>query len=49
MKHYQIEISNTVAGLENSSDSEYINRAWENLKENIKTSTKESVCRHELQ
>jgi len=34
--------------LENSSDSEDINRAWENIKENIKTSAKESLGLHEL-
>jgi len=33
----QIEISNSFAALENSSDSEDINRAWESVKENIKT------------
>jgi len=38
---YQIEISNRFAALENLSDSEDINRAWENIKENIKTSAKE--------
>jgi hypothetical protein len=30
------------------SDSEDINRAWENIKENIKTSDKESVGLYEL-
>jgi len=34
--------------LENLSDSEDINRVWENIKENIKTSTKESLGLHEL-
>jgi len=34
--------------LENLSDSEGINRAWENIKENIKTSAKESLGLHEL-
>jgi hypothetical protein len=29
--------------LENLSDSEDINRAWENIKENIKISAKESL------
>jgi len=47
-KQYQIEISNTFAALENLSDSEDINRAWENIKENIKTSATESLCLHEL-
>ena len=36
-KQYQIKISNRVAVLENLSDSEDINRAWENIKEYIKT------------
>ena len=35
-KHYQIEISNRFAALENLSDGEVINRAWKNIK-NIKT------------
>jgi hypothetical protein len=34
--------------LENLNDSEDINRAWENIKENIKTSAKESLGVHEL-
>jgi len=34
--------------LENLSDDEDINRAWENIKENIKTSAKESLGPHEL-
>ena len=47
-KQYQTEISNRFAALENLSDSEDINRAWENIKENIKTSAKESLGLHEL-
>jgi len=34
--------------LENLNDSEDIKRAWENIKENIKTSAKESLGLHEL-
>jgi hypothetical protein len=34
--------------MENLRDSEDINRAWENIKENIKTSVKESLGLHEL-
>ena len=34
--------------MENLRDSEDINRAWENIKENIKTSAKESLGRYEL-
>jgi hypothetical protein len=37
-KKYQIEIINSFAALENLSDDEDINRAWESIKENIKTS-----------
>jgi len=47
-KLYQIEITNRFAALENLSDSEDINRAWEIIQENIKTSTKESLGLHEL-
>ena len=47
-KKYQIEITNRFAALENLSDDEDINRAWENIKENIKTSAKEILCLHEL-
>jgi len=34
--------------LENLSDDKDINRVWVNIKENIKTSTKESIGLHEL-
>ena len=34
--------------MENLSDGEDINRDWENIKENIKTSAKESLGLHEL-
>ena len=34
--------------MENLSEDEDINRAWENIKENIKTSAKESLGQHEL-
>ena len=40
-KQYQIEITKWFAPLENLNDSEDMNRAWENIKENIKTSAKE--------
>jgi len=40
IKHYHIKISNRFAALENLSDSEDINRAGENIKENIKISAK---------
>jgi len=47
-KQYQIEISNRFAALENLSDDKDINRAWENIKEIIKTSAKDSLGLHEL-
>jgi len=34
--------------LENLSDGEEINRAWENIKENTKSSAKENLGLHEL-
>jgi len=47
-KQYQIQIPNRSAGLMNLNDSEGINRAWEDIKENIKTSAKESLGLYEL-
>jgi len=47
-KQNQIKISNSFADLENLHDSKDINRAWENIKENIKTSAKESLRLYEL-
>jgi len=47
-QQYQIEFTNRFAALEDLSDGEDINRAWENIKENIKTSAKESLGLHEL-
>jgi hypothetical protein len=47
-KQYQIEISNRFAALENLCVNEDINRAWENIKENIKTSVKESLDPYKL-
>ena len=47
-KQYQIEISNRFAALGNLSNHEDINRAWESIKENIKTSAKETLGLHEL-
>ena len=42
-KQYQIEITNRFTALENLSDDQDINRAWENIRENIKTSAKDSL------
>jgi hypothetical protein len=47
-KQYQIEIINRFAALENVSGDEDINRAWERIKENIKTSATESLGMHEM-
>ena len=47
-KQYQIEITNRFTALENVSDGKDINRTWENIKENIKTSADESLGLHEL-
>ena len=44
----QIKISNRFAVLENLSYSEYENRSGDNIKENIKTSAKESLLLYEL-
>jgi hypothetical protein len=42
-KQFQMELSNRFAALENLNDSEDINRAWEDIKENIKISAKETL------
>ena len=42
-KKYQIKISNRISALKNQNDNEDINRAWENIKKNIKISAKESL------
>jgi hypothetical protein len=47
-KQYQIEISNRFAALENLNVSEDTNRAWENIKDNTKTSAKESLNLYNL-
>ena len=39
-EQYQIEITNRFAVLENLSDDIDIDKTWENIKENIKTSGK---------
>jgi hypothetical protein len=46
-QQHQLKVSNRFAALENLNVSEDINRAWENVKENIKISAKESLCLHE--
>ena len=42
-EQYQIDITNRFAALENSDDDEDVNRTWENIKETIQTSAKESL------
>ena len=42
-KQYQIEITIRFAAMENLSDGEDIHRAWENIKENVKISAKQSL------
>jgi len=44
---YQNEITNRFAALENLNGEKNVNRDWENIKENIKTSAKESLGLHE--
>jgi hypothetical protein len=47
-KQYQNKVSERVATLEKLNDSQDINRAWENIKENIKISTKGTLGLYEL-
>jgi len=47
-EQYQIEIRNRFAALVNLSNDEDVNRTWENIKEIIKISAKESLGLHEL-
>jgi hypothetical protein len=47
-KKYQIEITHRFAALENLNADEDVNRAWENIQENMKTLAKESLGLREL-
>jgi len=47
-KEYQIKISNRIIALENFSGSEGINWAGVNIKEHIRTLTKENIGLYEL-
>jgi len=47
-KQYQIKISNRFEALENLSNNKDINRAWENIEENIKTSAKQTLGLDEM-
>jgi hypothetical protein len=42
-EQYQVKITNRFAALENIDDNVDMNRAWENIRENIKTSAKDSL------
>ena len=46
-KQYQIKISNRFAALYNLYDSKDMNTAWENVKDNIKISSKERLGLYE--
>jgi DNA repair ATPase RecN len=48
-EQYQVKITNRFAALENFDDNVDMNRAWENIRENVKISAKESLGRYELQ
>jgi hypothetical protein len=43
-EQYQVTVRNKFAALENLEDSEDINRAWDNIRENNKISAQESLC-----
>jgi hypothetical protein len=42
-EQYQVTVRNKLAALENLEDSGDINRAWKNIRENIKISAQESL------
>jgi hypothetical protein len=44
----RLKLRTGFSALENLSDGEDINRAWENIKENSKTSAEENLGLHEL-
>jgi hypothetical protein len=48
-EQYQIKITKRFAALENFDDTVDVNRAWENIRENTKTSANESLGHYELQ
>jgi hypothetical protein len=45
-KQYPIKIPNRFAALENLNDSEDINRAWKNIKQEVKTGAKQSLSQY---
>jgi hypothetical protein len=42
-EQYQVTIRNKFAALENLQECGNINRAWDNIRENIKISSRESI------
>jgi hypothetical protein len=48
-EQYQVKITNRFAALENFDDNVDMNTASENIRDNIKTSAKESLGHYELQ
>jgi hypothetical protein len=48
-EQYQVKISNSFAALGNCDDTVDMSRAWENIRENMKTSAKESLGHYDLQ
>jgi hypothetical protein len=46
-KQHEIKISNRFAALKNLNDTKDINRAWKNIKENIRISAKEILGLYE--
>jgi hypothetical protein len=47
-KQSQVKITKRFTALENFDDNGDMNRAWENIRENIKTSAKESLGHYKL-
>ena len=47
-KYYQIESSNGFVALENWSNPEEVNIVWENIKQIIQTSAKDTIGLYEL-
>jgi hypothetical protein len=49
LRNSQVKITNRFAALENFDGNVDMNRAWENIRENIQTKAKESLWHYELQ
>jgi hypothetical protein len=49
LRKYQVKITYRFAALEYFDENVDMNRAWENIRENIKTSAKESLGHYKLQ